>query len=100
MIDPAQRIDRVMDIAIQGSKIAAVAEKIPATSADQAIDARGKLVVPGLIDIHVHARDAVETSLAMFMRPRLTGFSMRRASSCLRCAPPGGVASCSTSVTV
>jgi dihydroorotase len=51
VIDPSQRIDRIADVAIRGRKIAAVR---PGLSAAQTIDARGKLVVPGLIDIHLH----------------------------------------------
>ena len=45
-----------MDVAIAAGRIAAFEPNIAATSAAQAIDARGKLVVPGLIDIHTHAR--------------------------------------------
>ena len=48
---------RQLDVAIQGSKIAAVRKDIPVASASEVIDAKGKLVVPGLIDSHVHARD-------------------------------------------
>jgi dihydroorotase len=58
VIDPAQRIDRIMDVAIRGGKIAALGKNIPASSSIESIDATGKLVVPGLIDIHLHARDA------------------------------------------
>jgi dihydroorotase len=58
VIDPAQRIDRLADVAIRAGRIAAVQPDIPPASAAESIDARGKLVVPGLIDIHVHARDA------------------------------------------
>ena len=58
VIDPAQRIDRIMDVGIRGGKIAALGQNIPASSAMESIDAGGQLVVPGLIDIHVHARDA------------------------------------------
>jgi dihydroorotase len=57
VIDPARRIDRQMDVAIRGGKIAALAPSLPASAAET-IDAGGKLVVPGLIDIHLHARDA------------------------------------------
>jgi dihydroorotase len=58
VIDPSQKIDRLADVAIRGGRIAAVRPDIPASSAGTVIDARGKLVVPGLIDIHLHARDA------------------------------------------
>ncbi len=58
VIDPSQRIDGRADVAIRDGKIAAVRREIPASSGADSLDARGKLVVPGLIDIHVHARDA------------------------------------------
>jgi dihydroorotase len=58
VIDPAPGVDRIMDVAIRGGKIAALGRNIPASSAMESIDAAGRLVVPGLIDIHLHARDA------------------------------------------
>src|SRR5262245_33138225 len=54
VIDPSVGIDAVRDVAISAGKIAAVAPNITASAPDT-IDARGKLVVPGLIDIHTHA---------------------------------------------
>jgi dihydroorotase len=56
VIDPARRLDSVMDVAVTGGKIAAVLPAGSATDAAQMFDATGKLVVPGLIDIHTHAR--------------------------------------------
>ena len=57
VIDPALRINAVRDVAIAGGRIAAVEANIAADAAD-VIDARGRLVVPGLLDIHTHyARD-------------------------------------------
>ena len=56
VIDPSQRLDRVTDVyAIQNGKIAALGRNLQGA---ESIDATGKLVVPGLIDIHLHARDA------------------------------------------
>ena len=54
VIDPANRIDRVMDVAVTGNKIARVAENIPAREARKAVDVAGLYVTPGLIDIHTH----------------------------------------------
>ncbi|NOT26934.1 MAG: amidohydrolase family protein [Acidobacteria bacterium] len=54
VIDPSLRIDRISDVAIANGRIAAVETSI-AGNAAATIDARGKLVVPGLIDIHTHA---------------------------------------------
>jgi dihydroorotase len=55
VIDPANGIDKECDVLIVDDKIASVG-KIE-KSADNVIDAAGKLVTPGLIDIHVHFRE-------------------------------------------
>src|SRR5436190_4069737 len=52
VIDPSRKFDAVADVGITGGKITAVR---PGLAGAQTIDARGKLVVPGLIDIHTHA---------------------------------------------
>lgn len=57
VIDPSLRINAIRDVAIAGGRIAAVEADI-AADAEETIDARGRLVVPGLLDIHTHyARD-------------------------------------------
>jgi dihydroorotase len=53
VIDPSVRLDAIRDVAISEGRIAAVDIRIAADATDT-IDARGKLVVPGLIDIHTH----------------------------------------------
>lgn len=52
--DPANRIHRRADIAVADGKIAAIADDIPAGTANDVIDARGLHVTPGLIDLHTH----------------------------------------------
>src|SRR2546430_3722849 len=54
VIDPSVGIDGIRDVAIAGGKIAAVEANI-AGDATETIDVRGKIVTPGLIDIHTHA---------------------------------------------
>src|SRR5215467_5372996 len=54
VIDPSVGLDAVRDIAIVAGKIAAVEADIRGDATDT-IDARGKIVAPGLIDIHTHA---------------------------------------------
>jgi dihydroorotase len=57
VIDPAQNIDDKLDIAISGDKIATVAKDIPTTESKQVVDAKDKIVTPGLIDLHCHVFD-------------------------------------------
>ncbi len=54
VIDPSRKLDAVRDVAIANGRIAAVQANIPGSAAES-MDASGKLVVPGLIDIHTHA---------------------------------------------
>lgn len=54
VIDPSRKLDAIRDVAIADGRIVAVEANISA-SASETIDAHGKLVVPGLIDIHTHA---------------------------------------------
>ncbi len=54
VIDPKNKISKVMDVAIAGGKIARVAENIPASDAKTTADVAGLYVTPGLVDIHVH----------------------------------------------
>src|SRR5262245_65571043 len=53
VIDPAQRVDRTADVAVAGGRIAAIQPSIGADQAADVLDARGKLVTPGLIDLQV-----------------------------------------------
>jgi len=54
LIDPRNNIDAPMDVAVSGGKIAAVESQIDASKAKTVVDARGLIVSPGLVDLHVH----------------------------------------------
>jgi len=56
VISPAQQFDETCDVLIERGKIAAIGKSLDGKGAD-VIDASGKLVTPGLVDIHVHLRD-------------------------------------------
>jgi dihydroorotase len=59
VIDPSQRIDAVMDVAVSGAKIAAVRPDIDPRGIANVIEATGRFVTPGLIDLHTHIYDGV-----------------------------------------
>jgi len=63
VFDPVQNIDRVMNIAVSDGKIATL-DAPSNTEAKQTLNATGKLVCPGLIDIHAHvSRDLVSLAV-------------------------------------
>ncbi len=55
LVDPAQGLDETADLLIQEGKVARIGRNLKAEAA-QIIEARGKVVVPGFIDLHVHLR--------------------------------------------
>ena len=72
VIDPSVRLDAVRDVAVAGGRIAAVEPSI-AGEAAETLDARGKLVVPGLLDVHTHAARSADGP-AMILKDGVTGW--------------------------
>ena len=54
VIDPYSGIDEIKDVAISGDKIAAIGNNLPQDQAENVIDASGKIVTAGFVDLHVH----------------------------------------------
>jgi dihydroorotase len=55
VIDPSQRVDRVTNLLIEDRRVAGI--DVQDNAAGDVIDATGKIVAPGLIDMHVHLRE-------------------------------------------
>ncbi|PSC03542.1 amidohydrolase/deacetylase family metallohydrolase [Alsobacter soli] len=53
VVDPSQNLDRVTDVAFSGGKVAAVGDGLAGRAARK-VDAAGRIVTPGLIDLHTH----------------------------------------------
>ena len=54
VIDPKNNLHDTLDIAINDGKIARIDKFIDPADAEQVVDARGRYVTPGLIDLHTH----------------------------------------------
>jgi dihydroorotase len=57
VLDPASGTDGIRTVVVRDGRIAEVAERLERPREARAIDARGKWVVPGFIDLHVHLRE-------------------------------------------
>ncbi len=54
VIDPKNKINSPMDVAVNDGKVAKIAANIPASAARQVADVKGLYVIPGIVDLHVH----------------------------------------------
>src|SRR5882762_9856630 len=59
VLDPSTGLDGVLDVAVQNGVIARIAPDIAASEATRICEVRGKLVTPGLIDLHAHIFEGV-----------------------------------------
>lgn len=56
VVDAASNLNEIQDVLIEDAKISRVAKNIT-SRADKTIDATNKIVMPGLVDMHVHLRE-------------------------------------------
>jgi dihydroorotase len=57
VIDPSRRTDGIADVYLADGRVASVGLNIKGEDGCQIIEAKGKVVTPGLIDLHVHLRE-------------------------------------------
>jgi len=57
VIDPSQGHDGVADVLLADGRVAGLGAALSAPDGAEVVDARGKVVAPGLIDLHVHLRE-------------------------------------------
>ena len=73
IIDPANDVNGIMDVAIQNGCIACVAEDIPVEQAEKVVDVKGLYVTPGLIDLHIHVTPPLDHYICADVIPVRTG---------------------------
>lgn len=56
LIDPLNAIDKITDMALEDGKVVAIGEDLSGSAAKEVIDVSGKIVMPGIIDMHTHMR--------------------------------------------
>jgi hypothetical protein len=64
VVDPINNVDGIVDVAITDGKIAAMEPTIDARRTRKMLDVSGRVVVPGIIDPHVHIRTAGHQNMA------------------------------------
>lgn len=71
VVDPSQNLSAERDVAIVGRRIARIDQNIPRNQARVVYDAKGKIVTPGLIDLHTHV---YQFGIPISVNPDVVGF--------------------------
>ncbi len=78
VIDPKNNIDGPMDVAVLDGKIVSVSKNIDASTAETVVEASGKYVTPGIIDMHTHNFHGTGSYLANgFLSVQPDGFTFK-----------------------
>ena len=56
IVDPSQNLRGIQDVGFKDGKVATISENLPIERASRVVDVSGKLVLPGLIDLHTPLR--------------------------------------------
>jgi dihydroorotase len=79
VVDPTRNVDGIADVYLEGGTVAAVGRDIGSPEEALVLEAAGKIVAPGLIDLHVHLREPgqeeLETVASGAMAAAAGGFS-------------------------
>ena len=79
VLDPSRNIDQTADLLLQGGKVEAMGQNLGCPDGAEVLEAAGRVVAPGLIDLHVHLREPgqedVETLATGAMAAAAGGFS-------------------------
>ena len=57
VIDPANGVDGIRSVVLRGGRVVEVAERVEVPRDAKVVDARGRWVTPGFVDLHVHLRE-------------------------------------------
>jgi dihydroorotase len=63
VIDPSQHIHALLDVALKDKKVLKLGTDLPAEGARRVVPAQGRIVAPGLIDLHVHCYDGTPSGM-------------------------------------
>ena len=80
VVDPAQNLDGVQDLLLDAGRVAAIARELP-SEGHETVSARGLVVCPGFIDLHVHFREPGEE----YKETIRTGAASAAAGGCSGC---------------
>ncbi|BBB48662.1 amidohydrolase family protein [Pelolinea submarina] len=76
LVDPQNKLDRVMDVAIQDGRVIEVSENIPANKSDRVLDCAGLVVMPGLVDMHLHLGDLFDIYESPLFKAAVDGVTL------------------------